>query len=85
MITGYCSDYFLTDRENDADRLIHLAKSQGSKIVIPPKSNRIDQREYDRHIYKERHLVECFLINSKYSTIFQHVMENWLKSIGRLF
>jgi hypothetical protein len=25
-----------------ADRLIHLAESQGSKIVIPPKSNMID-------------------------------------------
>ena len=60
MITGYYSDYFLSDRAYDADRLIHLTESQGSKIVIPPKSNRIDQREYDRHIYKERHLVECF-------------------------
>ena len=85
MITGYYSDYFLLDRAYDADRLIHLAESQGSKIVIPPKSNRIDQREYDRHIYKEQHLVECFLLNSKYSAGFQHVMKNWLKSIGRLF
>jgi transposase len=44
MITGYCSDYFLLDRAYDADRLIHLAESQGSKIVIPSKSTRIDQR-----------------------------------------
>jgi transposase len=44
MITGYWSDYFLSDRAYDADRLIHLAESQGSKIVIPSKSNRIDQR-----------------------------------------
>jgi transposase len=60
MSTGYFSDYFLANRANDADRLIHLAESQGSKIVIPPKGNRVDQREYDRHIYKKRHLVECF-------------------------
>jgi transposase len=85
MITGYCSDYFHSDRANDADRLIHLAESQGSKIVIPLKSNRIDQREYDRHIYKERHLVECFFLNSKYFVGFQHIIKNWLKSIGRLF
>jgi transposase len=85
MITGYCFDYFLSDRANDADRLIHLAESQGSKIVIPPKSIRIDQRECDRHIYKERHLVERFLLNSKYSAGFQHVMKNWLKFIGQLF
>ena len=44
MITGYGSNYFLSDRAYDADRLIHLAESQGSKIVIPSKSNRIDQR-----------------------------------------
>jgi transposase len=65
MITGYWSDYFLADRAYDADRLIHLAESQRSKIVIPPKSNRIDQREYGRHIYKARHLVECFLAKLK--------------------
>jgi transposase len=65
MITGYCSDYFLSDRTNGADRLIHLAESQGSKIVIPPKSNRIDQRKYGRHIYKARHLVECLLAKLK--------------------
>jgi hypothetical protein len=41
MITGYCSDYFHSDRAYDADRLIPLAESQRSKIIIPPKSNRI--------------------------------------------
>ena len=28
--------------------------------VIPPKKNRKTQREYDLHVYKERHLIECF-------------------------
>jgi transposase len=28
--------------------------------VIPPKSNRVEPREYDRHTYKERNLVERF-------------------------
>lgn len=28
--------------------------------VIPPKSNRKEQREYDKHYYKERNLVERF-------------------------
>jgi hypothetical protein len=81
-------------RLSDSNLLSHIeitadnelwTEFQGSKIVIPPKSTRIDQREYDWHIYKERHLVECFLLNSKYSAGFQHVMKNWLKSIGRLF
>lgn len=40
--------------------MIALIKTSDSEAVTPPKSNRLEQREYDRHIYKERHLVECF-------------------------
>ncbi len=29
--------------------------------VIPPRANRRDSRTYDVHLYKERHLVECFI------------------------
>ncbi len=29
--------------------------------MIPPKSNRKKPREYDKHLYKERNLVERFL------------------------
>ena len=29
--------------------------------MIPPKKNRVVQREYDRHLYKERNHVERFL------------------------
>jgi transposase len=29
-------------------------------VIIPPTARRLVQRDYDRHVYKERHLVECF-------------------------
>lgn len=29
--------------------------------VIPPRTNRKEQREYDTHLYQERHVVECFI------------------------
>ena len=29
--------------------------------MIPPRSNRKTPREYDKHLYKERNLVERFL------------------------
>ena len=29
-------------------------------VVIPSKSNRKNPRKTDFHLYKERHLVECF-------------------------
>jgi transposase len=28
------------------------------QVVIPPKKNRKEQREYDKHLYRMRHLVE---------------------------
>ena len=28
-------------------------------VIIPPKKNRIIQREYDKELYKERHKPKC--------------------------
>lgn len=30
------------------------------QVVMPSKINSIDQRDYDRHLYKARHLIENF-------------------------
>ena len=65
LITGLSANFILADKAYDAQTFIDLACSQGSHIVIPPKSNRREQRDYDRHIYKERHLVECFFAKLK--------------------
>lgn len=35
------------------------------EAVIPPTPQRILQRDYDRHTYKERHLAECFFAKLK--------------------
>jgi hypothetical protein len=69
----------VSDRAYDAERLIHLAESQGSKIVVPPKNNMIGI------FIKNDIWLNVFLLNTKYSAGFHHVMKNWLKSIGRLF
>ena len=37
----------------------------GKTIVIPPRSARNVQREYDRHLYKARHLIENFFARLK--------------------
>lgn len=33
--------------------------------MIPPKANRVEQREYDRHVYIDRNLVERFFCRLK--------------------
>jgi Transposase and inactivated derivatives len=37
----------------------------GCEIVIPPKKNRKSQREYDKDIYRVRHLVENAFLHLK--------------------
>ena len=38
--------------------LLKSSKKKKIEPVIPSKENRKVQREYDKHLYKERHLVE---------------------------
>ena len=35
------------------------------KVVIPPKKNRKEQREYDKELYRARHLVENAFLHLK--------------------
>jgi transposase len=50
----------IADKGYDSEKLVSQIQNQGCTPVIPPRSNRKNPREYDKHIYKERHLVECF-------------------------
>ena len=47
------------DKADDADAVLDWLIRQAILPVIPPKTHRIVQPEYDRHLYKEPHLVEC--------------------------
>ena len=51
----------ILDKAYDAGKLIEQLKAQGIIPVIPPKADRKEPREYDRHIYKERALIGCFI------------------------
>ena len=48
----------LADRGYDTQLIVDRAMAQGMEVVIPPKKNRKIQRDYDKHLYKARHLVE---------------------------
>jgi transposase len=59
LLTGKHGKYVIGDKAYDAGALIELIIAQGSEPVIPPRACS-KPRQYDRHVYKERHLVECF-------------------------
>jgi len=67
----------LGDRAYDTDTILEYLEKRGAIAVIPPKVNRIVQRECDWWLYKERHLVECFFQKLKW---FRRVATRYDKS-----
>ena len=65
LIAGYGSEYVIADKGYDAQPLRRSILEQGMIPVIPPRSNRKEPQEYDAQIYRERHLVECFINKMK--------------------
>ena len=55
------ADVLIADKAFDADqRVIHPLVAAGKTAVIPPKANRRARQNFDRHLYKARHLIENF-------------------------
>ena len=48
------------DKGYDSDEFVKAIEAGGATAVIPPRENRIEKREYDKDLYKDRNLVERF-------------------------
>ena len=65
LIEGISAEVLLADRGYDTNDILAYANSVGMEAVIPPKKNRMKQREYDRYLYRLRHLVENAFLHLK--------------------
>jgi transposase len=65
LLDNKSADFVLADKAYDSDKILEKIAEIGATAVIPPKSNRKTQREYDKHYYKERNLVERFFCRLK--------------------
>ena len=51
--------HLIADKGYDADkRVLDLCKQRKAQAVIPPRTNRTTRRDYDKEIYKWRHLTQ---------------------------
>ena len=77
------SDILLADKGFDADErvLLPLARA-GKTAVIPPKANRKQQREYDKELYKARHLIENFFAKLK---LYRAIATRYDKTASNFF
>ena len=48
------------DKGYDSDEFVKAIEAAEAMAVIPPRENRIEQRKYDKELYKDRNLVERF-------------------------
>ena len=66
LVEGFQSDALLADRAYDSDRFLQWLTRQDCQVVIPPRKNRLNPHEYDKFLYRERHLVKFFINKMKH-------------------
>ncbi len=66
LLIGRRTNYVIADKGYDSDTLLELIEQMGAIPIIPARKNRTQPRYIDWHLYKERHLVECFINKIKW-------------------
>ena len=59
------ADHLIADKGYDSDAIVEQAGRQGMQAQIPHRKNRKVQRDYDKHLYRQRHLVENAFLHIK--------------------
>ena len=82
MIKEFAAQAVIADKGYDAHPFLDAVAALGAIAVIPARQNRTQPRTYDKLLYKERHLVECFFnkikwfrrIFSRFDKLDQHYL-----------
>lgn len=62
-LDGFKPDQVLADKGYDLDAFVESIQRVGAEAVIPSRKHRQQPRPLDRHIYKDRNVVERFSRN----------------------
>ncbi len=80
LIVDFEAEHVIGDKGFDSADFLQFILSIGAIPVIPPRSNRKTPREYDEYLYRERHLVECFINKIKH---YRHIFSRFDKLASR--
>ena len=71
LLEGRMGEHVIADRAYAGQALVEWIIEQGATVVIPPHQRAKQARDYDTWLYRERHLIECFINKIKhYRRIF---------------
>ena len=65
LIKDTGAKYLLADRGYDTNEIIETAQVSGMEVIIPSKKSRKVLREYDKKVYKLRHIIENTFLKLK--------------------
>lgn len=65
LIAGVEAEAVLGDKGYDSDANRAAVREAGAEPCIPPRKNRVVPIEYDRHLYRERNVVERYFAHIK--------------------
>lgn len=81
LLGGISCDFVLADRGYDSEKIVGFIKNRGAVPVIPSRKNNKIHRNYDRNLYKERHLIECLFNKIKHyrrvATRYEKLADNF--------
>ncbi len=86
LLPQMAADLLIADKAFDADnRVLQPLAAAGKSAVIPPRQNRVTPRDFDRELYKARHLIENFFCKLKQfraiATRYDKTARNFLAAI----
>lgn len=85
LIIDFKAEHVIGDKGYDSTDLLQSILDRGAVPVIPPRSNLKTMRDYDKYLYRERHLVECFINKIKhYRRIFSRFEKLSMRYLGFL-
>lgn len=63
---------------NADERVLEFLEQAGKQAILTPKANRKVQREFDKELYKARHLIENFFAKLK---LFRAIIIRYDKTV----
>jgi transposase len=82
LIEGLPAEVVMADTAYDSDRLRRAVADKGALAVIPNNPSRAMKHPLDKHLYAQRHLVECCFSKLKQfrrvATRFEKTARNYL-------
>jgi transposase len=80
LLEGLSGQHVIADRGYAGQPLVDWIVERGAIAVIPPHQRAKQPRDYDRWLYRERHLIECFINKIKH---FRRVFSRFDKLASR--